>query len=1132
MSDPNDVLLMMMNKLQQAVSGQAAAGGNMLSSAVISTRRPRRVTTAVALMLNSSLAAHPVFHIGLTRRARVDSYLRSVVSGIGELAVLVQSTAPPPEVLRTLNWTQLCAETLERHRLASIFQMKEADVAALIDSARNAAHHATIADDLVLPAGPSPFVDDSADADSSLLPSTPIQWPCSTEFHVLFGPLASADGVPLRQLAVRNATDYFVTLAHQIQNDPYDTMSWRRVVMLALDMPVSQCRAVWEQACFLFPTCGSLIVAYLQREIDLLEGNAVFTDTDDVLVAKEQFTARLRVLNVFARHLMLCSSPALWLLFFAFVARFVDCVDASLDSMFRVALEKSAGPCVDSADLWIEYIRWRSGKISHIAARNQWVRRIYLRVLVLPIDNLARLRAAFDTVEGKDAYGNQKKQDEETELRMTAARQMAAERSSKFEPMLCARFLSETEEEFRSAGSVIEEVNEPFMPAPFVAHLPPFIRHGSTKAADAADAARTQAAMLLRWREIIASEMDINMSGSRLEKAHAQRIQFFLRMQCNYFPHIVTMWLDAASHASSSFTHELLRDRVERVREIYDAAEMFHPGSPLLLCAYAEFLMRERVDDLRAASELLAARAKRLSKQAASDPTGVAVEQLVVLYVNWMRWTRSYAEISDAAGLTRLVARHAVVDTGLLLIIMTAVKRFVKERPARFTPVRHFRAFNVFCNEWLRLEVIGLRNGASGLAVLQAWASHLSRMVLTTKSQQWTLRMCGVDETFLASCRLLCSAYPSCVSAVLRELDTIVRCDAVQPQRHRCFWVELTWIRQFVQLADPSRAVCQSLGLASLCDLLDGEIDAQELMSEWADCTTLLGNAIADHRSGALPQVLHSDIGSAKAALCFSVVPETSTLHHSLLTDGGGEDAAPAVSSEADVVTPIASMWPKLVMPENPDRRGGTNRHDDRGRPHRALAQGGVAQQAEADVLDDDGEDADEVLASVTGAALIDSKGGRRKALERLSSVTTAVAAVPRRALLQHCVDRLLQEHLSEAALREGQEERARKKIRMEGGAVSPPPSSLYGDLNASGRQRAAAAKQQRVMARKEYRVDGALRPVAELLRALPSEADLASLLLPLDHSSAPVPGAGLDVTTRYLIDTLWASPSLRQSEE
>ena len=1098
MPEGNDLLRQMMNKLQQAVSGTQATSAAQPAA----SRRARRVTSAVALVLNSALANHPVFRLGMPRRARVEAYRLALRTGLAELEGLADGTATASDVSRTTNWIQHQAEALERHRLTSVFQLRDQEVTDLIDSNRSA-----VVDDASLPDVSQLLATDGEEESSSKA-----HWPCSVDFHILFGPLGNLDGRPQRPLTVRNATDEFINHAHRVEQNAFDVSSWRSLLKMILDMPVTQCRSSWEQACFLFPTCGALISAYAQREIDLLEGNATFVDTDDAHVAKEQFAGRLRVLNIFARHLPLCSSSALWLQFFTFAYRFVECLDTSLDSLFRHALEKSAGPCVDSTDLWTEYIRWRSSKIQNSVERHQWVRRMYLRVLVLPIDELARLRAAFDAIEGKDVYGNQKKQDDEMEVRMAGAKQSGEERRRMFEPILRTKFLSETEEQFRLAAmdDEADAFNEPFLPSPFVAHAP---RRQQGHLLVDEDVASQQSTLFLRWKDIISSETDINMSGSRLEKAHAQRVQFFLRMRCHYFPHVVTTWLDAAHHAATCFPHETLKERVERVRDIYDTATLFHPNSPLLTCAHAEFLMRERVDDNRAASTVLSAFAKRLVKEATDDATGRAVEALVVLYVNWLRWTRSYSESSTAPYLCRLVAKHAVVDTGLLHVIMTSAKRFVKEQPATFTPTRHFRAFNVFCSEWLRVEMLSLRDPNTAVSILRSWSSHLTRMVQTTQSQKWTPRMCGLDELVVASCRLVCTSHPPSAPAVLDVLNTLVEAFGPLATIRQALIVEFAWIRQLVNMADPGRALCTAGNLRCLLELVDAPESSEDLVAEWVGGVRLLGNAVLDQRSRTLPLVASDNSQSdfSRSVLQCSLVPHSSVLSfaeskHRL------PNAADSLGSQQDsLVTPLVSFWPRLPSAVVAPTTG---------------SRGKVAAAAPREVAD---EVMDNDIDPAAAAAVLETAARRKKPLERLTKGCVAIASNKSRQSIRHAVDKMLLEHLREAALREGVEERAKKRIRVEGGTVSPPPAQVGATCEA----RVAAAKQLGLMVRREYvgnEQHGPLGRVGRILRGLPIELELAPLLAPPGSGETVSPGSGLDVSVPFLVEALRGISSMARN--
>jgi hypothetical protein len=818
-------------------------------------------------------------------------------------------------------------------------------------------------------------------------------------------------------------------------------------------------------------------------------------------------------------------------------------------------------------------------------------------------------------MEGKDAYGNLRKLDDETEQRLTVAKQFGGERKGKFSSMLRAKFLSEIEIELansnynnsstshhkRGAGDAEEEFNEPVLPAPFVAHLSPVERQSLARSgASDAEATRAQAALLLKWREIITSERDNNMSGSRLEKGHVQRVQFFLIMQCHYLPHVVPCWLEAARHAETAFTHERHRDRVQRVREIFDTALLFHPSSSLLLIAYAEFLMRERVDDHRAASELLASRAKRLALKIADDASGSAVDELVVLYVNWMRWARSYGDVAEAAGLVRLVAKHAIVDVGLLANIIAAVKKFIKDGarnnqravvsssspspsshsrplslpPSDFSPVRHLRAFNIFCSEWLCMETLALRAPDAALAVLQAWTSHLTRMLLTTKSQEWTLRMCGVDELLISSCRLLCITYPSLCPAVLEQLNAITSCEVFAPFRRRCAAVEANWIRELVQLVDPCHAICRALQLTSLLDMMTIGVGSEpdDLIADWASGEACLANPVVDHRLEGLPQGLLPHYGSQPMSscrkACAELLPDLGVLSDAMAAAATHEqrvtETPHRLISPADIVRPIASMWAKMAgLPENPNQRRppssggrGPRRAAFLRPPGGAAVQPNQQQQLDAtsttalppgdafDGGDSDGEhDENDEAAAAAGEAppLLQQGRGRRRQLERLSRTIFAEAKAPQRRSLVNCIDRMYCEHLTERALREGAEERARKRIRVESGAVSPPPSSQTaadGSSTVEARRQqflAAAGKQRLIMGRRDYERDQSLEALASVLRALPSEGSLASLLMVAPGNSyddnhaplLPVPGAGLDVSTRYLVSALWESPSL-----
>ncbi|CUI11981.1 Hypothetical protein, putative [Bodo saltans] len=521
------------------VSLHAAMGATGGAAAARSMKAARpKLSAAAAGTLSNALNRHPALHIFHSLQERVELWTSAVTASMayetddaeednsdkndesvasnppsaGTSALATATTAAARADQSVLNASgtagvrhaftyvqQLCDE-LELERLAAVFRGAESgrDIIASVEKR---------VDEAIAHLG---FFPNHMAGDAAAVPQR--CW-----YHCLFGPLLSPEhadwappnaassvspsetdagrsnnknqaahlqlGLDTSRLAEVRLPLVSASLAHAVERAsrcPYDSSAWLHILETAMDIPMADARSTWQQACFLFPTCGPVVIAYLRAELAALHdlqqsalavSSAVasgdsntnsastftFQEGLDEETTKHIFRAQLRILNAFYRHLPRCASWELYDMFLTFAQNNVVTDTRTTDQLYRCALEQHVGNCVDSTPLWLRYLEWRAHKTTNITEKQHFVRTMFHRILRTPLYGLQEVRERYDLFESAEVRGGRFRLEDELERSMTRAKSIAADRVDLLKPLLRQRLVATSA---RRAGGGAFDSNE------------------------------------------------------------------------------------------------------------------------------------------------------------------------------------------------------------------------------------------------------------------------------------------------------------------------------------------------------------------------------------------------------------------------------------------------------------------------------------------------------------------------------------------------------------------------------------------------------------------------------------------------------------------------------------------------
>ncbi|CBH18702.1 hypothetical protein, conserved [Trypanosoma brucei gambiense DAL972] len=736
MEDEQSSLRDMMDRLRFATGKVAAAPVQEVTST--------RIDEKCLLVIRQALCRHPALvAIHKTR----DELKRQLMDQL-QHTLQVENTVAD-DVGRMLVWMNETSEALEMERLSAVYS----DVEQAFGEARQ-----RMLDDLGIEALPE-FSQYSV-GDLS---------PWNVLFPLVTGPLLTLDESKYKRAEVQlpNPTPSMITDLIEVNKNVYSVSSWISLLNSLDEYPINAVRHVWHAATFFFPTSGPLVTYYLRKEINEVAKGRYLWDERHEDDAKETYRSYCRVLNCFFRHLPLCFSVELYRLFVDFLEVYIKPDDSGMENVFTTALQRDVGHCPASTDIWKKFLRWKGDKILDMYQRREWVRKLYIRMLRTPLQELQEVKEDYDYFV-KTEYRGRPPPEGRVEERFVRARAAVAELNKLM----------------GSVGGFSSQSSSTRNLLPKALYLPRPVRLHVDGAFDVRDEKeehmhRSEVEAWLVWSTIIERESSTSAYAG-IELFGYERVRFFLLMRTSIFPHEPLCWCNYADFCLEKQPLLSERERRVMVRDALERVSYLLPGNFYMRVAYCDYMLNNLGDPEcahRKMKELLMQQRNMVvdyvkgESLAGTNAVVSALEKVTLLSVNWMRWGSINREVTNTQFI-RLVARFTMHRVDFLSLIMGVVRRAVRESKD-FTPRRCQRAFNTFCHHWIRLELI--RNGAlvQALVILERWKDHLKMFVSSAKDKGWDLADCGVDEYFTSSCTDICHSDASVVSQVLGILEDL-----------------------------------------------------------------------------------------------------------------------------------------------------------------------------------------------------------------------------------------------------------------------------------------------------------------------------------------------------------------------
>ncbi|KEG15568.1 hypothetical protein DQ04_00031020 [Trypanosoma grayi] len=737
-----DNLRDLMNRLRFATGKAAEAPLPEAASASIGDQ--------CLLVLQQSLRRHPALVDAHKSR---DELKRGIME---QLKRSIQAdVAPSNDVSRLQGWINEVSDALEIERLSAVYREPE--------QVHNEAQQ-RILEELgfeTLPQFSQFSVDDLS--------------PWNLLLTLVSGPLLSVDEVRHRRMEMHipNPTPAMVSDLVEINNNVYCTTSWLSLLNSLGEFPIKTVRHVWLAAVYFFPTSGPVVAAYLRREIDELAKRRCLWDEQDEDDAKETYRSYCRVLNCFFRHLPLCFSVDLFNLFFDFLECYIKPDDSALDNVFRTALQRDIGHCPASTDIWKQYIRWKGDRIHDMQRRREWVRKMYVRVLRTPLNNLQDVKEDYDYFLRAE-YRGRPPSEGRLEERFVRAKGAASEIN---------RFLMTLQGGWTGGmqnGDVFPK--SLYLPRPVKLRLD---NRNNMVDDKEENMQRLEVELWSLWTSLIDRET-VSSAYAGIELFGYERLRFFLAMRSSSFPHQAFCWISYTDYCLGQQPLLSEGERQLMARGVLEKASFLLPRNFYMQVAYCDYMLREVADSEcahRTIKGLLTQQRQLvvdyIKKQplVSLDKALTALENITLLSVNWMRWGSLDKTVTNTQ-YVRLVARFTMHRVDFLSLIMGVVRRASRE-DRKFTPHRCQHAFNTFCHFWIKLELIRNQSKEEAVIILQRWKDHLKMFLSSAKDRGWSLVDCGVDEYFISSCSDICHSHPQAVGRALGFMEE-VRLTAVE----------------------------------------------------------------------------------------------------------------------------------------------------------------------------------------------------------------------------------------------------------------------------------------------------------------------------------------------------------------
>lgn len=632
---------------------------------------------------------------------------------------------------------------------------------------------------------------------------------------LLSGPLARTPFFMYSRATVKvvNSTPSMRKNLLLLEDDVYDVEAWKRLLQEIDGFPLAAVRSVWLSATYFFPSCGTLVLWYLRKEIQDCKTSTLLSQClsdDDARVVYKKY---LRVLNTFYRHLPLCMDCRLYELFFTFIQEFIDPDKDSLIELYRIALLRDVGEHLLSTSLWQGYITWRQTTIVDPTEKLEWKKNIFLRMLRTPLKELDKIKEMYDTFllsEYRGRFSVEEKAD--NEKRYNRSRSAAQEISKLIAPIRAA-----TEKNL-------------FLPRP--------IRPSNT-----AEGNQNEVEVWVHWYNILEYIKRPLASDRGNSKEDGERFLRFLFMRASFFPYQLDSWSDIATLCRDKDVgneDRMIKPDAYRKQQVlwrvlhwskfflhYEVGMQLIQADIASRCTSAVDLVVPLFKDALSYhhKEVVVGIQRECSHM---DVVLEHLKSIALLTVAWMRLPTKQSN----RFYIRLIARYVLHHVDFLSLCMGVTRTLLQSN--REVPLKIiFEPFHQFCYHWIELELVRNKATEEALLVLTQWSEHIILLLKSSKKMKCTAEACGADELFLKSCLLIASASPETKSNVITIAislqKTIVDRDVQQTIFLKLFEELLYNFYSPLQFEETSGTVTDSVRQRLLCALsapqrMDSEI--------------------------------------------------------------------------------------------------------------------------------------------------------------------------------------------------------------------------------------------------------------------------------------------------------------------
>lgn len=675
----------------------------------------KTVDEARLQILQQSLRRHPcIYHY--SRTAEEAQYI--LLDQLREC--MFHLSLPVKGIGDTLEWINILAEELEIERLACVFS----DPNAVVDS-----YSHSLLEKLGYDQKPKYSQNDLSSA-----------CPWNVWLLLLSSPLARTPSFSHSRATAKiaNSTPSIRKNLLLIEEDIYAVDAWRRLLQEIDGFPLAAVRSIWLAAIYFFPSCGTLVLWYLRKEISDCKLSTSLSQSLSDDDARTVYKKYLRILNTFYRHLPLCMDCRLYEIFFGFIQEYIDPDKTSMIELYRVALHRDVGEHLLSTSLWQGYITWKLPSISDIAEKREWKKNILMRMLRTPLKDLDSIKEMYDTFLLSE-YRNRATAEEKSESEKCYNRSRAA-----------AQEISKLLSPIR----VGTEKNL-FLPRPIRLDNP---TEGNQHEMD----------IWVHWRNLLEYVKRPLSASTGNAKADAERFLRFLFMRASCFPYQLDSWSEIATLCGDkNFVSEDPMILADPHRRQYHIRRVLCLGSFFL---YHELGMQLLQVDVTSKSVHTCHRAVPLLKDALlyhhkevvveikhECPNLNAVlehlKSIAVLTIAWMRMPLK----ENNKFYIRLIARYVLHNVDFLSLCMGVIRALLQN--SRNTHLKAvFEPFHQFCYHWIELELVRNKATEEALLILAQWKEHIALLLKSSNKIKCTAEECGADELFIRSCVLIASA--------------------------------------------------------------------------------------------------------------------------------------------------------------------------------------------------------------------------------------------------------------------------------------------------------------------------------------------------------------------------------------